>query len=243
VTDRALHYRAEVTRLVQLQDSTSFPERDDTHSRSWPFWSATLRVLLLLGMLTWWLSVLARVTTNVPSSVDAPSLLRPGVTQLPDSRVEFLGDWVVQTIGTESFVATRVAGDRLRFAFVGTELGIVVRAGPDAGSISVRIREGTRNDSASREVSMVLNLERSSARVETLTLGKSLAPGVHVAEIRNEDSAELALAAIIVHGRPGIWWAWLPPLGLGLLGLGASLHAWWNALVTALGWWKLGTES
>ncbi|MFN3336093.1 MAG: hypothetical protein ACK42I_01155 [Thermomicrobium sp.] len=225
---------------MQLQDSTSILERDDTHSRSWPLWSATLRVLFVLGMLTWWLSVLTRVTANIPSSMNTPSLLRPGVTQLPDSRVEFLGDWVVQTLGTESFVATRVAGDRLRFEFVGTELGIVVRAGPDAGSISIQIREGTGKNSATRQVSTVLNLERPSARVETFTLGRNLAPGVHVAEIRNEDSAELALTAIIVYSRPGIWWAWLPPLGLGLLALGASFYAWWSALATALGWWKHG---
>ncbi len=227
---------------MQLQDSTTNPENDVIHPRGWLLWQTTLRVLLLLGLLTWWLTVLARVTTFGSSAGDPSTLLHSGVTQLPSSRVELHGDWVVQTIGTESFVATRVAGDGLRFQFVGTELGLVARAGPDAGFISIRIHQGTGNHASSREMATRLNLKRTSARVEILTLGESLSPGIHLVEIRNEDSAELALAAIIVRDRPSIWWAWLPPLGLGLVGLAVSLYAWWNALVTALGWWRLGSE-
>jgi len=55
-------------------------------------------------------------------------------------------------------------------------------------------------------------------------------------EIRNTEDAELALSAVVIGNTPGIWWAWIGPVVIGLLALAAAFFRWWLALATALGW-------
>jgi hypothetical protein len=195
-------------------------------------------VVLLLLALVWWASVLARLATSDTTSRRPLDALTVGTTSLPDPRVETTGEWVVQTVGGERFVATRTAGDTLRFRFVGTEVAVTVRLGPDAGPVAVRIEQEQSSGShaSPRIQSQELDLRRSVATAGTVTLADELAPGLHAVEIRNLEAAELAVTAVVVGNRPSIGWAWATPTALALLLLVPALHAWWRLLATRLGW-------
>ncbi|MCS7246119.1 MAG: hypothetical protein NZ696_00700 [Thermomicrobium sp.] len=224
---------------MQVQHRTS-KRKHTARPKNASLVNASLQVLLAVGFLTWWLSLVARLgTIGSMAALSAPAL-GSGWTQLPDPRVETIGDWVVQTVGGSAFLSTRAAGDRVRFVFVGTELDLVARTGPDAGTVSVRIEESVGTRSARPPSTVILDLERSSARIETLPVINNAVPGLHAVEIRNEGPSEFALMAIIVRDRPTIWWAFIPPVVLGLIALTVVLARWWRAVVHALGWWRAG---
>ncbi|MCX2726080.1 hypothetical protein OO015_00995 [Thermomicrobium sp. 4228-Ro] len=222
---------------MQLQDSTAEYEVRQRGERP-SLWEATARVVLLLAALVWWLSVLPRVmTTESAVYVDtSAAVIRPGTVSVPDERVETSGDWVVQTVGDNRFLATRSLDDRLRFRFVGTSLALTVRVGPDAGPVRVRIRHDAADISSAHDMEVTLDFERSVTRVVTVPVAEDLEPGVHTVEIRNIGATELAVSTIVVGGEPGIWWAWVGPVVVGLLALVSALVRWWRALAHALGW-------
>ncbi|WP_448574784.1 hypothetical protein [Thermomicrobium sp.] len=203
--------------------------------RQWaPFWWATLRVLLVLLVLTWWATVLARLTRLSPDTTRTPFVVAPGLTYLPDARVQLEGDWVVQQLGDGRLVATRTAGDRLHFRFAGTAAAVEVRTGPDAGAILVSIEDGRASLRSVKRFSLL----RSSARLETVPIVNNLVPGIYSVEVTNEDGGELAVRALLIENSPGVWWAWLPPVVVGLTFLAHLLITWWSTLLEALGWFR-----
>ncbi len=221
-----LHY-ARVTRVVQLQDNiavTTIPRQ-----RGSGVVRATLAVSLALLLITWWLTVIARLSTlGLPSDM-AEHVLRPGTIPLPDARVDRQGDWVLQSVGNETFLATRTAGDRLVFTIAGTEILLALRLGPDAGQLLVSVDQET--------MPRIFSLRRATVRVESLVVISGLSPGLHRVTIANGENGELAVSAIVVRNRPSVWWAFFPPLGIGLIGLGWLLRVWWQDLLETLGWW------
>ena len=220
---------------MQMQDSIrERPMPDRTTYAS--LWEATVRVILLLLALTWWSSILPRATSAGRILTEGVPVLRPGTIMLPDQRIEATGDWVVQLVGDTRFLSTRAADDRLRFRFLGTSLALTVRMGPDAGPVVVSIVADTADSVGSPTIEIPLDLERSVTRVTTVTVAEGLAPRVHTVEIRNTEDAELALSAVVIGNTPGIWWAWIGPVVIGLLALAAAFFRWWLALATALGW-------
>jgi hypothetical protein len=229
--------RWEAVRSMHVQDNIEL--RPATIGGQWgPFWWATFRVLLVLLVLTWWATVLARLTRLSPDTTRTPSVLAAGLTYLPDSRVQLEGDWVVQQLGDGRLVATRTAGDRLRFQFAGTAAAVEVRAGPDAGAILVSIE----NAHASLRSVNRFSLLRSSARLEMVPIVNNLVPGIYRVEVTNEDGGELAIRAIVIENSPGVWWAWLPPVVVGITFLAHLLITWWNTLLEALGWFRVRPE-
>ncbi len=203
--------------------------------RQWaPFWWATLRVLLVLLVLTWWATVLARLTRLSPNTTRTPFVVAPGLTYLPDARVQLEGDWVVQQLGDGRLVATRTVGDRLHFRFAGTAAAVEVRTGPDAGAILVSIEDGRASLRSVKRFSLL----RSSARLETVPIVNNLVPGIYSVEVTNEDGGELAVRALLIENSPGVWWAWLPPVVVGLTFLAHLLITWWSTLLEALGWFR-----
>lgn len=222
---------------MQLQDSTAEYEMRQRGERS-SLWDATARVVLLLAALAWWLSVLPRVMT-AESVVDVErgaAVIRPGTVSLPDERIETSGDWVVQSVGDTRFLATRSVDDWLRFRFVGTSLALTVRVGPDAGPVLVRISHDATGASSAHDMEVRLDFERSVTRVATVPVAEGLEPGLHTVEIRNIGATELAVSTIVVGGEPGIWWAWVGPVVVGLLALVSVFVRWWRALAHTLGW-------
>lgn len=193
---------------------------------------ATVRLLVLLLALTWWLTVIARLSTFTLSPDRMSEVLRPGQTLLPDARIRVDGSWVEQLVGADRFLATRSAGDSLSFRFVGTGVAILVRTGPDAGRVIFRIDQVAEPSE--------ITLTRSTTRKELIVLKSYLFPTVHEITVVNETDHELAIMGIVVESRPAIWWAFVPPLVVGLV-LGAFLlRSWWIEFLTYLGWWQFG---
>ncbi len=220
---------------MPLEDSTS-PSATRRRGTVESLWWPTVRVGLLLLAVLWWSSILVRLGSLDRAALANASVLLPGTTSLPDARVETAGSWVVQRVGETSFVATRNKDDVLRFTFVGTEVALTLRVGPDAGRIAARVQPSADGSIATRPVEIQLDLTRSRARVVDAVLADGLVPGKYDVEVHNLDTAELAVSAIVVANRPGIWWAWIAPAGIALLALVPALEMWWRALTSSLGW-------
>ncbi|MCX7624496.1 MAG: hypothetical protein N2Z82_12215 [Thermomicrobium sp.] len=220
---------------MQLQDSIT-TSRSSPESQEPTLWRETLIALSTLLALIWWVTVLPRLAAIAVPEDAASTALLPGTTVLPDPRVHTAGDWVVQTIGDERFVATRNEGDTLRFAFVGTRVALVVRTGPDAGPVLVRLWSETGSHGPAQVSETELDLGRASTGIDTIPLARGLVPGSHVVELRNLSTAELAAGAIVVGNEPGVWWAWLGPIALGIVASVWCFYRMWRALVRRLGW-------
>ncbi len=173
-----------------------------------------------------------RMPANNVSSTALPGheLMMPGTTTIEAVDPELEGDWVSQEIGEMDWIATDLQGSRMRAAFYGTDISMMVRMGPDASRAYVRVNDEPVDHLSEDELGSYVNLWAGETSDQPVTLARNLAHGEHVIEIIADGDGELAVSGFNVTATTPFSWAFV----LGYLGLGGGLFLLTRSMLYAI---------
>lgn len=206
-----------------------------------PVWSLGLQLTVVgvLFLAVWWLTTVAvRLDqVGIPAAAqETAASVFPGTTTLPAPAVETTGDWVVQDVAGQTFLATRTAGATLTIPFYGTTLAVTARTGPDAGRVYVSVDDSPARGLPVDERGSYVDLDAPRASTREIELTSGLRPGRHLAVLVNGSDGELAVQAVIVTNRPALGWvlALAFTATVGLLYL--TVRRFWSSFAVTRGW-------
>lgn len=144
----------------------------------------------------------------------------PGVYAADDAAISYEGAWQEQTLGGRGY---RLAGEgaRLRLAFAGTRVSVIVRASLDGGRLYATLDGQPVAGLHSSDGRGYLSLRAERTGDAMLLVASGLPPGVHMLELDAGAEGLVALAGLVVATeRPSGWaWRWLQGAGLLMLWL------------------------
>lgn len=153
------------------------------------------------------------------SALPGHELMMPGSIDIESVDPELEGDWVSQEIGEMDWLATDLQGSRMRAAFYGTDLSMIIRMGPEASRAYVRVNEEPVEHLSQDELGSYANLWSGETTDQPVVLARNLAHGEHVIEIIADGEGELAVAGFDVSATTPFPWAFV----LAYIGLGGGL--------------------
>jgi hypothetical protein len=161
------------------------------------------------------------VYDGMKAYANQPPQVYPGYHQEDHWALQWEGQW--ETVADDQAVLGALRrssgpGNVLRFAFVGTDLELVVGKRPRMGTLRVSI-----DGKAAREIVLSAGMAEHGARIP---LASRLHNGPHQVEITTagERAAEVDIDGVIVRVISVGWWLYALVLGVGIVVAGLLLH-------------------
>jgi polysaccharide biosynthesis protein PslG len=157
------------------------------------------------------------VFSAMESYANAPAQVYPGYFQEDHWALVYEGEWEYARDGQAvlgAIARSHTPGSRLRFAFVGTDIFLVVHKSPEGGLLHVRVDGGM--------VSEINLMNIASQYGACVPLAQGLPAGSHQVEIENASpaNAEANLDGLIVRNMPRSWKGYIAIAALLLLLVG-----------------------